>query len=102
MVRWLRRVRLTGLCGGGEGQVKRKVGTVLEEELLWKAKQTAAREKKTLSRVLEEALQEHLARLERGGPPGAKARVKETAGVLKVPKKVLAAVLQEPGVYEAG
>ena len=98
----MRRVGLTGFCGGEEGQVKRKVGTVLEEELLWKAKQTAAREKKTLSHVLEEALQEHLARLERGGPPGAKARVKETAGVLKVSKKVLAAVLREPGVYDAG
>jgi len=98
----MRRVGLTGFCGGEEGQVKRKVGTVLDEELLWKAKQTAAREKKTLSHVLEEALQEHLARLERGGPPGAKARVKETAGVLKVSKKVLAAVLREPGVYEAG
>ncbi len=82
--------------------MKRKVGTVLEEELLWKAKQAAAREKKTLSRVLEEALQEHLAHRERGEPPGGKARVEQTAGVLKVPKKVLTAVLQEPGVYEAG
>lgn len=98
----MRRVSLTGSCGGEEGRVKRKVGTVLDEELLWRAKQTAVREKKTLSLLLEEALQEHLARLERGGRAGAKGRVKKTAGVLKVHKKVLAAVLREPGFYEAG
>ena len=86
---------------GGE-PVKRKVGTVLGEELLWKAKQAAARERKTLSLLLEEALREHLARLEGRTAAHAKGRVAETKGALKVSKKLLDAVLREPGLYEAG
>lgn len=82
--------------------MKHKVGTVLEEELLWKAKQAAVRQKKTLSRLLEEALEEHLARLDRRGAARGKSLVEETKGVLKVRKGLLDAILAEEGVYEAG
>jgi hypothetical protein len=51
---------------------------------------------------LEEALREHLARLEGRTAAPAKGRVEETKGVLKVSKKLLDAVLREPGLYEAG
>ncbi len=82
--------------------MKRKVGTVLEEELLWRAKRAAVRGKKTLSLLLEEALQEHLARLEARVPVRGKSLVKETRGVLKVNKKLLDAVLAEGGFHETG
>jgi len=82
--------------------VKRKVGTVLEDGLLWKAKRAAVREKKTLSLLLEEALREHLARLEGRVPARGKSLVKETRGILKVSKKLLDAVLAEEGFYDAG
>lgn len=85
-----------------EERMKRKVGTVLGEDLLWKAKQAAAREKKTLSLLLEEALREHLARLEGRVAPAAKAHVQETKGALKVSKRLLDAVLREPGLYATG
>lgn len=82
--------------------MKRKVGTVLEEELLWKAKRAAVRERKTLSLLLEEALQEHLSRLEGRRAARGKSLVEETRGVFKVSKKLLKAVLAEEGLYEAG
>jgi hypothetical protein len=80
--------------------VKRKVGTVLDERLLRKAKQVAAREKKPLSVLLEEALDAHLVRLgERpAGRPGQV--VEETAGALRIDKKRLTAILKEEGVFE--
>ncbi len=82
--------------------MKRKVGTVLEEELLSRAKRAAVRGKKTLSLLLEEALQEHLARLERRVPVRGKSLVEETRGVLKVRKKLLDAVLAEEGLHYGG
>lgn len=82
--------------------MKRKVGTVLEEELLWRAKRAAVREKKTLSLLLEEALEAHLARLEGPGAGRRKSLVQETRGVFKVERKVLEAVMAEEGLYEAG
>lgn len=85
-----------------EKKMKRKVGTVLEEDLLWKAKRAAVREKKTLSLLLEEALQEHLTRLEVRGAARGKSLVEETRGAMKVRKELLKAVLAEEGFYEAG
>ena len=82
--------------------MKRKVGTVLEDELLWKAKRAAVREKKTLSLLFEEALREHLARLEGRVAARGKSLVQETRGILKVSKKLLDAVLAEEGFYDAG
>lgn len=81
--------------------MKRKIGTVLKEELLWKAKRAAVREKKTLSLLLEEALQEHLARLEGRRAARGKSLVEETRGVFKVSKKLLEAVMAEESFYEA-
>ena len=81
--------------------MKRKVGTVLDDRLLWKAKQVAAREKKPLSALLEEALDAHLVRLgER--PSGRRGHVVEqTSGALRIGKKALIALLKEDGVFEA-
>ena len=75
--------------------MRRKVGTVLREELLWKAKRAAVREKKTLSFLLEEALQEYLARLEGRVPARGKSLVAETRGAFKLSKKLLEAVMAE-------
>jgi hypothetical protein len=81
--------------------VKRKLGTVMEESLLWRAKQVAAREKKPSSALLEEALDAHLARLEEtpGKRPGHV--VEDTRGTLRVSKKIVNALLAEEGFFEA-
>lgn len=79
--------------------MKRKVGTVLEKELFSRAKRAAVREKKTLSLLLEEALREHLARLEGRASVRGKSLVEETRAVLKVHKKLLGAVLAEEGFH---
>lgn len=81
--------------------MKRKIGTVMEERLLWRAKQVAAREKKPLSALLEEALDAHLVRL--GEAPGRRPGhvVEETRGALRVSRKTLGALLKEEGFFEA-
>lgn len=89
-------------AGRREEGMKRKVGTVLEEELLWRAKRAAVREKKTLSLLLEEALEAHLARLEEPGAERRRSLVQETRGVFKVDRKLLKAVMAEEGFHEAG
>jgi len=89
-------------AGRREEGMKRKVGTVLEEELLWRAKQAAVREKKTLSLLLEEALEAHLARLEGPGADRCRSLVQETRGVFTVNRKLLEAVMAEEGFREAG
>ena len=38
--------------------MRKKIGTFLDEELLWEAKKTAAETKKSFSQLLEEALKE--------------------------------------------
>lgn len=77
--------------------MKTKVGTVLEEDLLRRARTLAAREGKRLSRVLEEALSEHLDREQRR--PGGDV-VGRTAGMLRAPRRVVERILrEEPGLW---
>lgn len=86
---------------GLEGSVKRKVGTVLDSRLLSRAKQVAARENKPLSALFEEALDAHLVRLGERGRGHRGRVVEQTAGTLRIGKKLLTKVLEEDGVFEA-
>ncbi len=72
--------------------MRTKVGTVLEAELLRRARSLAAREGKRLNRVLEEALSEHLDREQRRPAGDVVAR---TAGMLKAPRRVVERILRE-------
>ena len=77
--------------------VKVKIGTVLDRELLRRARLAAAREGKRLNQVLEEALAGHLSR--QGKSPGVAAR---TAGSLKLSRLELDRILRaEPGILDS-
>lgn len=82
--------------------MKKKLGTVLDEELAFKAKQAALSQKQSFSRLLEDALKLYLHTLERkeGGKPKNVAQT--TRGVMPVSQAALKAVMEEEGVYEAG
>jgi len=82
--------------------MKKKVGTILDEELIFKAKQVALSKKQSLSQVLEEAPRLHLSAV--GRKDGMKSRnvTQSTRGVMPVSGAVLKAVMEEEGVYETG
>ena len=78
--------------------MKVKIGTVLDSELLRRTRLAATREGKRLSRVIEEALSEHLDR--KDVTPGAQV-AKRTYGCIRLPAAVVHRVLrEEPGLLD--
>lgn len=78
--------------------MKKKVGTILDEELLWEAKKTAIREKKSLSHLLEDALKGYLKKSEKD--KRSKGIVKRTRGIMKLRPRDLKIIMEEEGVYD--
>jgi hypothetical protein len=75
------------------GAVKRKIGTVLDQHLIRRAKAHAGRRALPLSAVFEDALRAWLDQAEAKGPgPGL---IRETAGNMAIEPAVLAALLAE-------
>jgi rRNA pseudouridine-1189 N-methylase Emg1 (Nep1/Mra1 family) len=74
--------------------MKKKVGTILDEQLLTAAKVVAAQEGKRLAEIIEEALLQYLRRW-RG-----KGIVAKTKGALQAPSKVVQDILEEESVFE--
>ncbi len=77
--------------------MRKKMGTVLDEELLTQARLIAVKEGKKLSQVFEEALREYLAKGE--GKVKGKSVVEETKGALKADKKLVMKILEEEPFY---
>lgn len=75
-----------------EADVKKKLGTALEEDLIRRAKVMAVEEGKPLQRVLEEALEEYLKRHARPGRPSV---VEATWGIGRAPRELVNAVVRE-------
>lgn len=78
--------------------VKKKIGTVIEESLLKRAKAAAAAEGTPLNRLLEEALMEYLNRYRGVGKGSA---VMSTWGAVQVDGPLLQAVMEEESVIES-
>ena len=78
---------------------KKKVGTILDEELLWEAKKTAIREKKSLSHLLEDALKGYLEKSVKD--KRSKGIVRRTRGIMKLRPGYLKEIMQEEGVYDS-
>ncbi len=78
--------------------MKKKIGTVLDEKLLWEAKKVAVLGKKPLSHLLEEALRAYLEKLKKG--KRKKDIVRRTKGIMKITPEYLKEILEEEGVYE--
>jgi len=79
--------------------MKKKIGTVLDEELLWEAKKVAVLEKKSLSHLLAEALRAYLEKVKK--EKRKKDIVGRTKGIMKIAPEYLKEILKEEGVYEA-
>ncbi len=78
--------------------MKRKIGTILEEDLVRRAKIRAAVDCKPLQRLLEEALQEYLEI--RDGPKRARV-VASTWGTINADAALVDAILEEESALEA-
>jgi len=79
--------------------MKKKIGTVMEERLLWEAKKVALEKKEQLSRIFEEAVSEYLEKRKR--EKSKKGIVPKTRGIIRLSPDKLKVVLDEPGIYEA-
>ena len=80
--------------------MKKKVGTILEEELLYKAKQAALLQKQSLSQLLEDALKIYLLYVEKNKTKRHKNISQSTHGTMKIPRTVLKNIMEDEGIYE--
>ena len=76
--------------------MKKKIGTVLDEELFQKAKQVALIQKKSLSKLFEDALRSYLSNFQK-----KREIVEATKGNMKVSPETLKAIMEEEGVFES-
>ena len=79
--------------------MKRKIGTVMEERLLYEAKKAALEKKEQLSRIFEEAVTEYLEKRKR--QKIKRGIIQKTQGLIKLSPDKLEKVMREPGIYEA-
>lgn len=82
-----------------EASMKKKIGTVMEEHLLWEAKKAALEKKQQLSRIFEEAVEEYLEK--RKKEKAKKGIVRKTRGLIKISPDKLKRIMSEPGIHEA-
>ena len=73
--------------------MKKKIGTMLEEELITKLKILAAKEDRKLSQVIEEALHQYLRRKQ------GQSVAEETKGALQASSRVVQAIMEEEEFY---
>lgn len=81
--------------------MKKKVGTIIDEELMFKAKQIALSQRQSLSQLLEDALRIYLLTVEKRKTKKGKEISERTRGAMKVSPSVLKVIMEEEGVYEA-
>lgn len=80
--------------------MKRKIGTVLDEDLLMRAKQAALINNKSLCNLLEDALKIYLLQIEKKKNNKQKSVVQSTFGAMKVSKKIFKSIMEDEGVYD--
>ena len=78
--------------------MQKKIGTLLDDELLRKAKQNALAQHTTLNHIFEEALVEYLSR--QIDSKQKLSAVEVSFGAMKLPLKVVERIAQEE-IYEA-
>jgi hypothetical protein len=76
--------------------VKRKVGTILDEDLYSRVRETARQQGRGLNEILTEALERYL-----GGQASRVSAVAETRATYRVSARAIRAVLEEDP-YDAG
>ena len=78
--------------------MRKKIGTVIDEELLRRAKIRAASDSMPLSKVLESALRDYL---DRPQGPRSQRVAASTWGVMQASASLVGTVMEEPGVFDA-
>ena len=76
--------------------MKKKIGTILDEDLLFAAKHMALSQKKTLSDFLEDAIRTYL-----GMQKGSLSISDETKGVMRISPAFLRQVMKEESYFES-
>jgi len=80
--------------------MKKKIGTLLEEDLIFDAKQLALSQKQPFSKVLEDALRMYLLTMERKTGLKRKNISLSSHGAMNISPSVLKSIMEEEGVYE--
>jgi len=80
--------------------MKKKIGTLLEEDLIFDAKQVALSQKQPFSKVLEDALRMYLLAMERKTRSKRKNISLSSHGAMSISPSVLKSIMEEEGVYE--
>ena len=80
--------------------MKRKIGTIVDEDLIFMAKEVALAQKRPLNLLIEEALKTYIKNIEE--PTRRKMVAESTKGIMKIPKETLKKIMEEEGVYETG
>ncbi len=76
--------------------MKKKVGTIFDEETLWRAKSAALRDKIPLSVFFERAVLQYLDRRAPHRTIGASSIVQRTKGKLAIHPKILQQLMHDP------
>jgi len=80
--------------------MKKKVGTMLDESLIYEAKKVAVSRKQPLSQLLEDALRMYLLSMDSKTKLGRKNVSQSTRGSMSISPSVLKTIMEEEGVYE--
>ena len=80
--------------------MRKKIGTVIDEDMIFMAKKIALAQKRPLNLIIEEALKTYIKNIEE--PVRGKRIAESTKGILKIPKETLKKIMEEEGVYETG
>ncbi|MBW1919640.1 MAG: hypothetical protein JRI81_05360 [Deltaproteobacteria bacterium] len=81
--------------------MKKKIGTMLDEDLIFRAKQVAISQRQALSQLLENALRMYLESIEKKNKADRKEVSDTTRGAMSISPVALKAIMEEEGVYEA-
>ena len=81
--------------------MKKKIGTMLDEDLIFRAKQVALSQRQALSQLLENALRMYLESIEKKSKADRKEVSDTTRGAMSISPVALKAIMEEEGVYEA-
>lgn len=81
--------------------MKKKIGTILDEGLIFRAKQVALSERQALNQLLENALKMYLDSIEKKKNAGRNDVSEMTRGAMNISPEALKAIMEEEGVYES-
>ena len=81
--------------------MKKKIGTMLDESLVFKAKQVAVSQKQPLSQLFTDALRMYLHSIDKKKRLGRKDVSQRTRGAMSISPSALKTIMEEEGVYEA-